>query len=85
MSWPTLGQRPPMDERPEISPVDQPSLPSLGLDAELDVMERDLADVEVALVRLDAGTYWTCEVTGAPLPDELLAARPAVRRATATA
>jgi len=40
----------------------------------------DLADVEVALVRLDAGTYWTCEVTGRPLPDELLTEQPAARR-----
>jgi RNA polymerase-binding transcription factor DksA len=50
---------------------------------QLDVegIERDLADVEVALERLDAGTYWTDEVTGAPLDDELLAVRPTARRA----
>ena len=36
--------------------------------AELDRIEADLAGVEVALDRLDAGTYWTCEVTGQPLP-----------------
>ena len=35
---------------------------------DLDAIERDLADVEVALARLDAGTYWTDEVTGAELP-----------------
>ena len=26
---------------------------------DLDAIERDLADVEVALARLDAGSYWT--------------------------
>ena len=48
---------------------------------DLDVVERDLAGVEAALARLDAGTYWTDEVTGARLPDELLAADPTARRA----
>jgi RNA polymerase-binding transcription factor DksA len=47
---------------------------------DLDSIERDLADVEVALARLDAGTYWTDEVTGAELPQDLLAANPTVRR-----
>lgn len=50
-------------------------------DLDLDAIEADLADVEVALARLDAGTYWTDEVTGEPLPDELLEARPTARRA----
>ena len=47
---------------------------------DLDGIERDLADVEVALTRLDAGTYWTDEVTGAELSAELLAATPTSRR-----
>jgi len=47
---------------------------------DLDAIERDLADVEVALARLDAGTYWTDEVTGAELPGELLDANPTARR-----
>ncbi|MEY2581910.1 MAG: hypothetical protein QOE09_1759 [Ilumatobacteraceae bacterium] len=47
---------------------------------DLDAIERDLADVEVALTRLDAGTYWADEVTGDPLPQELLAADPTARR-----
>ena len=47
---------------------------------DLDAIEQDLADVEVALARLDAGTYWTDEVTGAELPHELLAANPTARR-----
>jgi RNA polymerase-binding transcription factor DksA len=50
------------------------------LSLDLDAIERDLADVEVALARLDAGTYWTDEVTGADLPHELLAVNPTARR-----
>lgn len=46
---------------------------------DLDRIERDLAGVETALRRLDDETYWTDEVTGAPLPDELLAADPVAR------
>lgn len=48
---------------------------------DLAAIEADLADVEVALARLDAGTYWTCEVTGQPLSEELMAAEPTRRRA----
>jgi RNA polymerase-binding transcription factor DksA len=44
-----------------------------------------LAGVELALARLDAGTYWTCEVTGEPLPDDLLVADPLARRRPAPA
>jgi RNA polymerase-binding transcription factor DksA len=47
---------------------------------DLDEIEQDLADVEVALARLDAGTYWTDEVTGTDLPHDLLAANPTARR-----
>ncbi len=36
--------------------------------------------MELALDRLDAGTYWTCEVSGEDLPDELLTSNPVVRR-----
>ncbi|MGZ4674047.1 MAG: hypothetical protein ACXV5U_05330 [Ilumatobacteraceae bacterium] len=57
---------------------DRPDLPNPPLD--LDAIEQDLADVEVALARLDAGTYWTDEVTGAALPHDLLAADPTARR-----
>ena len=49
---------------------------------DVDGIERDLGDVEIALERLDAGTYWNDEVTGEPLDDDLLAARPTARRAT---
>ena len=48
---------------------------------DLDRIERDLAGVEAALARLDAGTYWTDEVTGAPIPDSHLADHPTARRA----
>jgi RNA polymerase-binding transcription factor DksA len=48
---------------------------------DLDGIERDLADVEVALARLDAGTYWIDEVTGRPLDEGHLADHPAARRA----
>ena len=48
--------------------------------ADLDRIERELAGVEIALARLDAGTYWTDEVTGDPIPDEVLAADPVARR-----
>jgi RNA polymerase-binding transcription factor DksA len=58
---------------PQPDPVADPVL-------DLDAIERDLADVEVALTRLDAGTYWTDEVTGAELPADLLAAQPTARR-----
>jgi RNA polymerase-binding transcription factor DksA len=49
-------------------------------DLDLDVIERDLADVEAALARLDAGTYFTDEVTGLTIPDDVLAASPTTRR-----
>lgn len=48
---------------------------------DLTAIERDLAGVEAALCRLDDGTYWTDEITGAPIPDEALAADPVARRA----
>ena len=47
---------------------------------DLDRMERDLADAETALARLDAGTYFTDEVTGEPLAPEVLGADPLARR-----
>jgi RNA polymerase-binding transcription factor DksA len=47
---------------------------------DLDAIEQDLADVEVALARLDADTYWVDEVTGDDLPHDLLAAKPTARR-----
>lgn len=49
---------------------------------DLNAIEADLAGVEAALTRLDAGTYFTDEVTGQALADEVLAANPIARRAT---
>lgn len=48
---------------------------------DLDRIEADLADVDTALARLDAGTYWSCEITGAPIDDSKLAEHPTTRRA----
>ena len=50
-------------------------------DVDLDAIEGDLAAVERALERLSDGTYWTDEVTGEPIRDEVLAADPTARRA----
>ena len=47
---------------------------------DLDRIEQDLADVDIALGRLENGTYWTCEVTGAEIPAERLAENPTLRR-----
>ena len=46
----------------------------------LDAIERDLADVDAALTRLDNDTYWVDEVTGQPLSAGLLATQPTARR-----
>ncbi|NMO93945.1 TraR/DksA family transcriptional regulator [Actinomycetospora sp. TBRC 11914] len=40
----------------------------------------DLAEVDAAFGRLDAGTYGICEVCGRPIPGERLEARPTARR-----
>ncbi|MEM8619788.1 MAG: hypothetical protein AAGF73_08705 [Actinomycetota bacterium] len=53
-------------------------------DVDLDAIAADLDDVERALQRLDDGTYWTDEVTGEPLDDELLARSPISRTAMRT-
>ena len=50
-------------------------------DADLDRIERDLAGVEAALERLDAGTYWSDEVTGESIPEDVLVVDPVARRA----
>jgi RNA polymerase-binding transcription factor DksA len=47
---------------------------------DLDAIERDLADVDAALTRLDNDTYWVDEVTGQLLSADLLAAQPTARR-----
>jgi RNA polymerase-binding transcription factor DksA len=62
-----------------MSSDEQPVAASAPLD--LDAIELDLADVEVALTRLDDGTYWTDEVTGEALSNDVLAQHPTARRA----
>jgi RNA polymerase-binding transcription factor DksA len=62
------------------SPHPEPSRRDPSDAVDLDPIAADLADAEAALARLDTGTYWTSEVSGAELPDELLAARPTTRR-----
>ena len=59
---------------PESTNEESPTL------IDLDAIERDLADVEMALSRLDAGTYWVDEVSGQPLSDAVLKANPLTRR-----
>jgi RNA polymerase-binding transcription factor DksA len=49
-------------------------------DVDMEKIAADLAGVEIALARLDDGTYWTCELTGEELPDALLASDPVARR-----
>ncbi|MEO6125396.1 MAG: hypothetical protein ABIR32_16975 [Ilumatobacteraceae bacterium] len=62
----------------QAAPGSQPAATSDPID--LDGIARDLADVEFALARLDAGTYWQCEETGQALSDELMESNPVARR-----
>ncbi|MAT06141.1 MAG: hypothetical protein CL424_13965 [Acidimicrobiaceae bacterium] len=61
-------------------PGELPALPDTDRALDLGRVARDLDGVEAALRRLDDGSYWTDEVTGEPLPDEVLAADPVARR-----
>jgi RNA polymerase-binding transcription factor DksA len=45
----------------------------------LEQLERELAEIEAALQRLDAGTYGVDEVTGEPIAPERLEAYPIAR------
>lgn len=68
----------------DTAPLDEPPVDEArdGEELDLGLIERDLDGVSAALERLDAGTYWTDEVTGEHIPDEVLAADPVARRAT---
>ncbi len=46
----------------------------------VDLIERDLNDVDVAMNRLEKGTYFSDEITGAPLQTDFLTANPLARR-----
>lgn len=48
----------------------------------LEQLDGELADLEDAYARLEAGTYGTCEVCGRPIGEERLKALPAARRCT---
>ena len=64
-----------------MEPVsDTPGTNENGTAVNLDRIEQDLADVDVALARLEDGSYWTCEVTGAEIPADKLAENPTLRR-----
>lgn len=59
----------------------QAQIPDTAEPIDLDRVESDFAGVEAALERLEAGTYWTDEVTGQEIPSDLLAQDPTRRRA----
>ncbi len=65
-------------EAAPVQKIDQ--LPSTRA-IDVNRIESDLHDVDAALTRLADGTYWTDEVTGQPIPDEVLARNPIARRA----
>ena len=59
----------------------QPAPPTaIEAPVDLDRIENDLEGVEAALSRLDDGTYWTDEVSGEPIADDVLASDPVTRR-----
>ena len=46
----------------------------------VDAIERDLNDVDVAMDRLEKGSYFSDEITGAPLQTDFLTTNPLARR-----
>jgi RNA polymerase-binding transcription factor DksA len=56
--------------------------PAAAID--LDAIERDLTDVQRALDRLNDGSYWTDEITGETIPDDVLVTSPLARTVAAT-
>ncbi|MEY2885234.1 MAG: hypothetical protein RJB40_88 [Actinomycetota bacterium] len=48
---------------------------------DLDAIEANLNDVEVALERLESGTYFTDEISGSALSEEVLSTNPTARHA----
>ena len=46
----------------------------------VDAIERDLNDVDAAMARLEKGTYFIDEITGAPIQTDFLASNPLARR-----
>jgi RNA polymerase-binding transcription factor DksA len=64
-----------------VPPPEDPTADGSAEQPSLDELAEDLAGVDRALERLEDGTYWTDEITGEALPDELLDADPTARRA----
>ncbi len=79
---PSRTDAPTTDAAPADAPTADaaPAGPASADAIDLDAIHRDLDGVEAALTRLDDGTYWSDESTGAPLSDELLSADPTARR-----
>ena len=59
-----------------------PEAGSANDDVDLDAIAADLDAVERALERLDDSSYWTDEVSGEPISDELHARDPIARRSS---
>ena len=66
---------------PDHAPESLPSTGPVTVAVDLDAIEADLRNVELALNRLADGTYWTDEITGQPIPDDVLVRDPTARRA----
>jgi hypothetical protein len=68
-----------------IVPMAHDTSPNSGFESanllDLGVIDAELDAVEIALVRLDNGTYFTDEITGKPLDEQLLIKNPIARRA----
>lgn len=68
-----------------IVPMAYDTSPNSGPDSanslDLDRIDAELDAVEVALVRLENDTYFTDEITGKPLDEQLLTKNPIARRA----
>jgi hypothetical protein len=68
------------DDGPETGPVETGEVDAGELDVEvLDAIEKELADVELALERLGDGRYGQCESCGRVLSEEELEESPADR------
>ena len=66
------------DEVPAASVPESASAPVTEPD--LERIAGDLADIEQALDRLSDGSYWSDEITGETIPDDVLAEDPTARR-----
>ncbi|MDQ2725856.1 MAG: hypothetical protein M3Y36_10225, partial [Actinomycetota bacterium] len=71
---PPAATPPPTGSRKPAAPHQAP---------DLDALAWDLGDVDVALRRLDEGTYGTCEACGTELDPRVVVAFPAARRCPA--